>query len=548
VVANASPVANPGFPQDVRLGVTVTLDGSTSTDPDGDALAYSWSLSLRPAGSSTSIGAAVSRQATFVADVEGVYEATLVVNDGKASSEPAISRIVVAAAGASPVARAQDGREFSAPVESSLAPLSPDFASSSRWVGMLDGAAYRVEVPANWNGSLLIWARGLAFGSSLFLENPYFRRHLLEAGYAWAASSYTKNLYDVRAAIEDSNRLANRFSEIARVNGRALAEPRRVFIAGWSMGGHVAAAAVESEVVRDSINRRRYDGALSLCGSVTDIGWYDYLAAYQLALQQVASLPAESYPSGVFFRNEATLRAFVLGVVNSGNLGDPRAQKLYNLTQNLSGGSRPFFREGFFDDGQQRLLLSLVNGPSDLYGVLAASGVDTRDVIYSLAGDASPDGDSQAFNASILRVTPAANANPLLPAGLRWVPMVKGQLTAPVMVLHTLGDLIVPVSSQGRYAQRVAGQGARARLTQRLIRDVGHCSFTQAEAVQAFKDLTAWVETGQQPAGDDLTQAATWQAAQAGCRFTDNALSSEDRADPVNRSQAQARYANCPAR
>ena len=52
---NSAPVANAGADQIGYVGQTVTLDGSGSTDVDGNALAYVWALTSRPAGSSAAI-------------------------------------------------------------------------------------------------------------------------------------------------------------------------------------------------------------------------------------------------------------------------------------------------------------------------------------------------------------------------------------------------------------------------------------------------------------------------------------------------------------
>ncbi len=69
----------------VDEGDTVSLDGSSSSDPDEDPLSYLWSLST-PAGSSAALSNPTAQSPTFVADVPGVYTATLVVNDGDLDS------------------------------------------------------------------------------------------------------------------------------------------------------------------------------------------------------------------------------------------------------------------------------------------------------------------------------------------------------------------------------------------------------------------------------------------------------------------------------
>ena len=53
--ANSAPVASAGLDQNVLAGSTVTLDGSASSDADGDALSYSWASVSKPAGSSATL-------------------------------------------------------------------------------------------------------------------------------------------------------------------------------------------------------------------------------------------------------------------------------------------------------------------------------------------------------------------------------------------------------------------------------------------------------------------------------------------------------------
>jgi hypothetical protein len=103
--ANVAPVANAGTVQSVTLG-PVTLDGSGSTDANGDTLTYSWTLLARPIGSAAALNDITSAKPTFTADLVGVYVASLVVNDGKVSSTIVTTTVTASVANVAPVANA----------------------------------------------------------------------------------------------------------------------------------------------------------------------------------------------------------------------------------------------------------------------------------------------------------------------------------------------------------------------------------------------------------------------------------------------------------
>ena len=89
-VANAAPVANAGVAQNVATGTTVTLNGSASSDANGDLLTYTWILTGKPTGSMAALASANSVTPTFLADVAGTYVVSLIVNDGKVNSSTAV--------------------------------------------------------------------------------------------------------------------------------------------------------------------------------------------------------------------------------------------------------------------------------------------------------------------------------------------------------------------------------------------------------------------------------------------------------------------------
>ncbi|XOV82413.1 MAG: putative Ig domain-containing protein [bacterium] len=84
---NRPPVADAGPDQAVEVGAVVALDGAASSDPEGQELAYVWSL-VAPQNSNAMLSSVADPAPTFVADVAGVFTATLTVSDGELSSGP----------------------------------------------------------------------------------------------------------------------------------------------------------------------------------------------------------------------------------------------------------------------------------------------------------------------------------------------------------------------------------------------------------------------------------------------------------------------------
>ena len=94
--ANVAPVANAGLARTVTTGSQVTLDGTGSSDANGDVLIYSWVLTYRPPGSTAALDNSQAAQPKFTATHSGVYVATLVVSDGRLSSNQVTIAITAA--------------------------------------------------------------------------------------------------------------------------------------------------------------------------------------------------------------------------------------------------------------------------------------------------------------------------------------------------------------------------------------------------------------------------------------------------------------------
>lgn len=400
-------------------------------------------------------------------------------------------------------------------VDESKLPFEALPGATAYW-GVHTRAGYRIEVPDSWNGDLVVWAHGFrGDGLELTVDNHPLRPLLIALGYAWAASSYSRNDYDISTGVQDTHALTQYFSDL-------VGEPELVYLTGASMGGHVTAVAIEQY-------RNTYDAALPICGVLGDYALFDYFLDFNAAAQQLGT-GSSQYPVDPFIYPFVTVPAIKAGLeafpggwpvfLNTGG------ENLKALTALRSGGFRPNFEEAWFfwntfpnfATGPGNFLFDLALGD----GTLPRSpgvGVDNSTTLYQFDANPALDPDEQALNDTIVRVE--ADPQGRKPNGLSQVPVVSGDIGIPVLTLHNLGDLFVPVHNEVEYAKRVQERGKSDLLVQRAIRGVLHCDFTPAEFSTAFIDLVVWREFGVKPGGDDFLDAAEVASPDFGCTFTD---------------------------
>jgi len=381
--------------------------------------------------------------------------------------------------------------------------------------GVHTGAGYRIEVPDNWNGDLVMWAHGFAGTDlELIVDNHPLRDLLIPLGYAWAASSYSRNDYDVATGVQDTHALAKRFNGI-------VDKPDRTFITGASMGGHITAVSIEQYP-------KVYDAALPICGAIGDYELFDYFLDFNVAAQQIGT-GTSAYPVDTveyLFSTVPTIKANLEAVPGGWPvILNADGTNLKNLTELRSGGERPNFDEGWFfwntfaefGSGPGNFLFDLGLGDGSLPRA-PGSSVDNTDTVYQFDTDPALTPEEEALNADIVRI--AADPQTRHPNGLAQVPVISGDIEVPVLTLHNLGDLFVPAHNEVAYASRVEANGASDLLVQRAIRGVLHCDFTPEEFSTAFLDLVAWVNTGVKPDGDDWLDPAAVADPEFGCEFT----------------------------
>jgi hypothetical protein len=387
-----------------------------------------------------------------------------------------------------------------------LAPLEISGAPTTVRQGTYRHAGYIIETPADWNGDLVLWAHGYRGQTTVLSpETPGFglRQRMLEQGYAWAASSYTTNGFDIRSGVVSTRELADFFADTVR-------RPHRVLMAGVSMGGYVIGRSLEQYP-------GFYDGALPMCGVLGDHELLDFYLDYNLVAQALAGVPA--YPTPTDYLTNAVPRIQVALGLAGLKPGGPDTtndlgKQLRAITINRSGGDRPGAEAAFAVWKDFLFAISTTNGgdsPAQRPGQLATNLL-TRYTPNSPVN----------VNAGVQRVAPENLWQRLSPT-LTEVPRISGRPTVPVLSLHDLGDLFVPFSMEQAYARDAAWHGRSRLVVQRAVRAAQHCEFSPTEAGTAWDDLVSWVRTGDRPAGDPVTDPKAVAAADFGCRFSDRA-------------------------
>ncbi|HLJ80585.1 MAG TPA: prolyl oligopeptidase family serine peptidase, partial [Ktedonobacterales bacterium] len=141
-----------------------------------------------------------------------------------------------------------------------FAPRSARAATGPRTItGTLDNAAYVIDVPANWNGTLVLYSHGyVAPGSPNPAQDagdPLTKAFLLSQGYALAGSAYSQTGWAIQQAFQDQMDLVNLFDQ-------TVGQPTRTIAWGHSLGGIITAGLVQ-------LFPNRFNAALPMCGVVS---------------------------------------------------------------------------------------------------------------------------------------------------------------------------------------------------------------------------------------------------------------------------------------
>lgn len=389
-----------------------------------------------------------------------------------------------------------------------LASKSAQAAGVTTYTGTINGAGYKVEVPPNWNGTLVLYSHGYTVPGSpkvaTDVGDPVTGGYLLTQGYALAGSSYSTQGWALKEAFTDQINVLDWF-------GKNVGKPKRTIAWGHSLGGIITAGLIQKYP-------ERFDGALPMCGVLSGgVGAWNEGIDSSFAFKTL--LAANTNLQVVHITNPQTNAALAVSILDKaqttpegrakialvGALGDiaewfdplsPEPASNDYASRELNQYTWARFVDFPFAFALRAELEARAGGnPSWNIGVnyrqqLERSGHrDTVEALYKAAG-LDLDADLGTLNRAP-RIKPDPKAVEYLVNNI----VFNGQIEVPVLTMHTTNDGLVPVENERTYGRVVREEGNGRLLRQIYVNRAGHCSFTPAETITAFQTLIKRLDT-----------------------------------------------------
>jgi hypothetical protein len=416
-------------------------------------------------------------------------------------------------------------------VAAAVSAAAAQAAAPGAYTGTLaDGATWVADVPASWNGTLILYSHGYGPLTAQDAPNPATRQDLLAGGYALVGSSYSgPSWWALAPAVNDQ------FGALQAVE-KVIGRPHRTIAWGTSMGGLVSALETQR-------GHGRTDGALTTCGLVAGaLNLNDYQLDAEYAVAQLLSpRPIKLVRYGSDAEGAAAADALNQATAAGQQTAAGRARvalaaALANVPTWFSGPTPPAADDYAAQEVQQELTLvgpgwaryagarpqielaaggnSSATAGVNFAAVLASSShaAEVR-ALYRAAGvSLETDLASLTRHADI-------HADPPAVATLARTSTPSGRLAVPELDMHTTDDQLVPVEQENWYGRQVARAGSAPMLRQAYVHGTGHCAFQPAESIAALHAVEHRLDTGR---WDGVTRPEALDAAAAALHLPDS--------------------------
>lgn len=353
------------------------------------------------------------------------------------------------------------------------------------------GARWAAEMPAKWNGTLLLYSRGYSPTPGTLEAAPrQHRQALLDAGYAIAGSDYGSGGWAIEQAIPAQR------ATIAAFASR-YGTPKRVIAWGSSMGGLVTTALAE-------MPGSGIDGAAPMCASIGGS-----LGMMNMALDGAYAFRTLLAPnSGIRLADidDDRVNAKRVGDALEQALKTPQGRARVALAGVLAGipgwtsRDRPHPAASDYDGQAAEIARAFVMGVYlprvdqekraggafswntgvDYRSQLSRSG--RRDMVVALYREAGLDLDADLAS---LNAGPRVSARPGAVAYMRANYTPNARPLVPLFAVQTIGDGMTAPAMQRGYAE--AARSTRVRSA--FVNGAGHCTFDTPTIVATIRYL-----------------------------------------------------------
>jgi pimeloyl-ACP methyl ester carboxylesterase len=327
--------------------------------------------------------------------------------------------------------------------------------------GEIDGAPFRIQIPAQWNRGLVVYAHGyLPAGAKWSPLHEIFTSIFLDRGFALIESGYTSQGWAVKEGIGETEALRQYFV-------RSYGEPELTLITGHSMGGLITVALIET--YPDA-----YDGALPMCAPLVPAALFfrdsvfDMLVTFEALFGE--GLPEELRP---VIDAPALTKEGVTAALDS----DSAMAEAFACHWGLR-------REGLADIVTLYHLLY-----REVRMRCGGNPIDNMNTVYSGFGGI------EGLNQAVPRYAADPGAFEYLEA--YYTP--TGLIEDPVVAIHTTYDPGVSPRWTNSYSMTAALKGTDDWFVQHWVEAEGHCNIDPTLIAQAFDELRAWVTEGIRP-------------------------------------------------
>lgn len=339
--------------------------------------------------------------------------------------------------------------------------------------GGLNGAEFEIDIPANWNGGLLMYAHGYVVASREAEFNATMVKIANGLGLAIAQSKYSRQGWAAEEGTIETEALRQYFVE-------KYGPTSPTIIAGHSQGAAITYKTIERYP-------KAYDGALPMCGTAEPSLDFMKTHIFDMRLLFDYYFPGLSgsvvdFPEGPLTMPKTLAKAQEL-IQN-----DPQKAEAFAKLVGLPKASYIPSVIAFWTEILRELTERTGGNP-----------FDNLDTIYLGLGD----------DATLNREIPRYAANPVSMDYLRQWVTNTGHIEDPVLSLHTLVDQLIPADSPNYYKSLTQTVGKQNLYAQLWVNHEGHCQFTQEEMTDALTRLLEWIKSGKRPATGDITEAKT---------------------------------------